>query len=114
MVEATFRFYVETVNGLFRERAVYKVTENTKADVNTEDVIWKAIEVEQFADNIAVLVEVSFLDTVTGTYLDSDECMFIPTVIRTSEPSDYIGQNGTAPTVFKVDREKSSLTFVEY
>lgn len=108
MIKATFEFYEKNIAGKFNnEPSVYVATGNRKEDINTEDILWQAVEIERF-DESEVLVVVEFEEE--GVYLDRDESLMTASIVRTDEPSGWIQWGDKMPTIFKIDRERSKIT----
>jgi hypothetical protein len=108
MIKATFEFYEKNIVGKFNdEPSVYVATGNRKEDINTEDILWQAMEIERF-DESEVLVVVEFEED--GVYLDRDEGLMTASIVRTDEPSGWVQWGDKKPTIFKIDRKRSKIT----
>lgn len=107
-----FEFYEKNLNGDFdTEPSEYRKECDTEDEVkNYEDLLYQAIEIECF-DNSEIYVVAEF--TEDGEYLDRDEFVIKPHIVRIDEPSKYIKWGDKTPHIFSIDRARSCIEFVE-
>ena len=112
MVCVTINIYREGRNGGYEwcENAVYTMSGRTKEHIleqmRDKEFLWQAIEMDNL-DNAKLLVELEFEEN--GEYLDRDEYTVTTNISRTSEPSDYILWGNRNPSIFKINRKRSSI-----
>ena len=108
-VTATFNFYEKDLSGGFdTEPSTYVARGKNKQDIlDNMGVLWQAIEIECFG-NSEVFVTVDFEEN--GAYLDRDEFVMRTNVVRTTEPSGFVVWGNKKPHIFKIDKNKSSIS----
>ena len=103
---------LEDGDGCYEYKFAADTIEAAKAGFN--EVIWMAIELEQFRPGQDFSVN-SIIEDSDGKYVDSDTegRIVINRVVTTQEPSKYINweRAGTLPFIYTVDREKSEWSF---
>lgn len=102
---------LEDGDGCHEYKFAADTIEAAKAGFN--EVIWMAIELEQFRPGQDFSVN-SIIEDGDGKYVDSDTegRIVINHVVTTQEPSKYINweRAGTLPFIYTVDRKKSEWT----
>lgn len=108
----TFELYEKNIRGDFDvEPYEYRKECDTENEVKVyEDLLYQAIEIDGL-DNAEVYVVAEF--TENGEYLDRDEFIIRPHIIRTSEPSKYVKWGDKTPHIFSIDRSRSYIEYVE-
>ena len=107
-----YEIYNTTDNGdTIGDPSVYRLEGQSLDEVKDyEHILWQAIEIERRFDNCEILVDALF--ECDGKYLDHEELWIKTSIVRGNTPSRYIIPNPNNPTIFAIERERSSLKMI--
>ena len=90
--------------------STYVAYGESKETVPVEVTLKNAVEIEEL-DGIETAVEITYEEI--GVYLDRDEFVMTPNVVRTNDPSQLIDWGDKTPDIFAIDRDKTTLNIEE-
>ena len=107
--------YEPLLNGEFGDTEPHEYlleSDHKMTNEEFEDIIFQACEIERFSNgNLCVNISIE----KDGDYYDSEEIFIAVNIVKTNELSEYIvwDKCPTLPPIYKIDREKSIIEFLD-